>query len=62
MGNKTETTYYICYAWCEHEERMVDFFGAHSRKECEVECSHLMTGTRHKIVRIDDYIATTKVA
>ena len=62
MGNKTENTYYICYAWCEHEERMVDFFGSHSRKECEVECSHLMTGTRHKIVRIDDYIDTTKVA
>ena len=61
MANKTENTYYVCYAWCEYSERMVDFFGSHSRKECEVECSHLMTGTRHKIVRIDDYIDTNKV-
>ena len=58
MSNKTENTYYICYAWCEYEERMVDFFGSHSRKECEVECSHLLTGTRHKIVRVDDHSGT----
>lgn len=54
MGNKTENTYYICYAWCEHEERMVDFFGSYSRKECEEECQTLTLGTRHKIVRIDE--------
>ena len=54
MSRKTENTYYICYAWCEHEERMVDFFGSHSRKECEEECQCLTLGTRHKIVRVDD--------
>ena len=58
MANKTENTYYICYAWCEYEERMVDFFGSHSRKECEEECSYLMTGTRHKIVRVDYHSGT----
>ena len=54
MGNKTANTYYICYAWCEHEERMVDFFGSPNKKDCEEECQYLMTGTRHKIVRVDD--------
>ena len=54
MTRKTENTYYICYAWCEYEERMVDFFGSHSRKECEEECQCLTLGTRHKIVRIDE--------
>ena len=54
MSRKTENTYYICFAWCEYEERMVDFFGSHSRKECEEECQCLTLGTRHKIVRIDD--------
>ena len=54
MTRKTENTYYICYAWCEYEERMVDFFGSHSRKECEEECQTLTLGTRHKIVRIDE--------
>ena len=58
MGNKTENTYYICFAWCEHEERMVDFFGSHSRKECEEECQCLTLGTRHKIVRVDDHSDT----
>ena len=54
MTRKTENTYYTCYAWCEYEERMVDFFGSHSRKECEEECQTLTLGTRHKIVRIDE--------
>lgn len=57
MSRKNPNTYYICYAYCEHEERMVDFFGSHSRKECEEECQCLTLGTRHKIVRIDDYIS-----
>tara|TARA_B100000035_G_scaffold274432_1_gene250817 strand:- start:17 stop:619 length:603 start_codon:yes stop_codon:yes gene_type:complete len=61
MANKTENTYYICYAWCEYEERMVDFFGSHSRKECEEECQCLTLGTRHKIVRIDDYFNMSNV-
>jgi len=58
MSRKNPNTYYICYAYCEHEERMVDFFGSHSRKECEEECQCLSLGTRHKIVRIDDHSGT----
>ena len=59
MSRKTENTYYICYAWCEYELHMVDFFGSYNRKDCEQELTCLMEGTRAKIVRVDYHSGNT---